>query len=220
MKATNRCNGRWPPTAPISRFSLPKSFPSPTARPSYIGVEWQEPCEEKDDEFDLHLNNGRLLEHFEAGNMTFRSKGIMQETPHQFLEVSPELAAERGITTGRWVRLRSRYGQTKVQVLVTDRVQGKQLYLPLNSVAEPVNRLTGSGTDLATHTPAYKETAVQMIPFCRSRVESPLPRSNFRFGHPTPQNGVEVERKWQRPDYRLPGTAPDDKLVQIANTRL
>jgi len=27
---------------------------------------------------------------------------------------------------------------------------------------------------------------------------------NHRFGHPTPQRGVEVERKWQRPDYRLP----------------
>jgi formate dehydrogenase major subunit len=35
--------------------------------------------------------------------------------------------------------------------------------------------------------------------------ESPLPRINFRFGHPTPQNGVEVERKWKRPDYRIPG---------------
>jgi len=36
--------------------------------------------------------------------------------------------------------------------------------------------------------------------------EPPLPRNNFRFGHPTPQNGVEVERKWKRPDYYLPGT--------------
>ncbi len=212
---------QWPVAADGSDQPLlfTKEFPFPDGKAKLHGVEWEEPCEKKDDEFDLHLNNGRLLEHFEAGNMTFRSKGIMQETPHQFLEVSPELAAERGITTGRWVRLRSRYGQTKVQVLVTDRVQGKQLYLPLNSVAEPVNRLTGSGTDRATHTPAYKETAVQMIPL-PEQGQSPLPRSNFRFGHPTPQNGVEVERKWQRPDYRLPGTAPDDKLVQIANTRL
>ena len=35
--------------------------------------------------------------------------------------------------------------------------------------------------------------------------ESPLPRTNSRFGHPTPQHGVEVERKWSRPDYRMPG---------------
>jgi formate dehydrogenase major subunit len=41
--------------------------------------------------------------------------------------------------------------------------------------------------------------------------ESPLPRINFRFGHPTPQQGVEVERKWKRRDYRMPG----DYLVRI-----
>jgi len=38
--------------------------------------------------------------------------------------------------------------------------------------------------------------------------ESPLPRGNSRFGHPTPQNGVEVERKWKRADYHLPGSGP------------
>ena len=196
-----------------------EKFPFPDGKAKLHPLEWIEPCERQDDEYDLHLNNGRLLEHFEAGNMTFRSKGIMEETPHQFLEISPELAEERGIETGRWVRLRSRYGQTKVQVLVTDRVQGKQVYLPLNSVVEPVNRLTGAGIDRATHTPAYKETTVQMIPL-PGQGSSPLPRINFRFGHPTPQAGVEVERKWRRGDYRLPGTAADDQLVQIANTQI
>jgi formate dehydrogenase major subunit len=40
--------------------------------------------------------------------------------------------------------------------------------------------------------------------------ESPLPRINHRFGHPTPQGGVEVERKWRQAGYRFPG-----ELVQI-----
>ena len=43
--------------------------------------------------------------------------------------------------------------------------------------------------------------------------ESPLPRNNSRFGHPTPQNGVEVERKWKRSDYHPPGN--ENGLVQI-----
>jgi len=194
-------------------------FPFPDGKAKLHGLEWIEPCEEADNEFDLHLNNGRLLEHFEAGIMTSLTPGIQEETPHQFLEVSPELAAERGVETGRWVRLRSRYGQTKVQVLVTDRVKGKQLYLPLNSIDQPVNRLTGGGVDRATHTPSYKETAVQMI-VLPERGSSPLLHTNFRFGHPTPQLGVEVERKWHREDYRLPGTAADDRLVEIETTRI
>jgi formate dehydrogenase major subunit len=35
---------------------------------------------------------------------------------------------------------------------------------------------------------------------------SPLPRSNPRHGHRTPTTGVEVERKWGRPDYVPPTT--------------
>jgi formate dehydrogenase major subunit len=209
---------QWPVAADGSDQPLlfTESFPVPDGKAKLYPLEWQEPCGQPNEEFDLHLNNGRLLEHFEAGNMTFRSKGIMQETPNHFLEVSPELAQERGVETGQWVRLRSQFGQIKVQVLITDRVQGKELYLPLNSTANPVNRLTGSGVDRATHTPAYKETAVQMIPL-EKKGAPPLPRSNFRFGSPTPQMGVEVERKWRRADYWLPGTSRNDDLVQIAN---
>jgi formate dehydrogenase major subunit len=48
--------------------------------------------------------------------------------------------------------------------------------------------------------------------------ENPLPRRNFRYGTRTPQPGLEIERKWARPDYHLPGTAPGDKLVQITST--
>jgi formate dehydrogenase major subunit len=212
---------QWPVAADGSDQPLlfTEKFPFPDGKAKFYPLEWIEPCEQVSDEFDLHLNNGRLLEHFEAGNMTFRSKGIMEETPNTWVEISPELAADRGIKTGRWVRLRSKYGQVRVQVLITDRVQGKQIYLPLNSSEQPVNRLTGVGLDRATHTPAYKETTVQMIPLDEQGA-NPLPRINFRFGHPTPQNGVEVERKWQRSDYRLPGTAPDDKLVQIANLQV
>ena len=150
--------------------------------------------------------------------MTYRSPGIREITPSNFLEVSPQLAEERGIQTGQWVRVVSQHGWLKLQVLVTDRVQGKQLYLPMNSVDEPVNRLTGSETDRATHTPAFKETAVR-IEVLQEQGGSPLPRINFRFGHPTPQSGVEVERKWKRKDYVLPGMSPGEKLVQIETTK-
>jgi formate dehydrogenase major subunit len=102
------------------------------------------------------------------------------------------------------VQLVSRYGKVRAQAVITTRVQGKELYMPMNSVDEPVNRLTSSYTDKVTHTPAYKETSVQ-LKVLGENGENPLPRTNSRFGHPTPQNGVEVERKWKRKDYREPG---------------
>jgi formate dehydrogenase major subunit len=80
----------------------------------------------------------------------------------------------------------------------------------MNSPVSAVNILTGSHTDPDTHTPAYKETAVRME-ILEAKGESPLPRINPRFGHPTPQHGVEVERKWNKSSYQFPGNG----LVQI-----
>ena len=186
-----------------------KSFTFPDGKARLYPLAWREPQERRDAEFDLHLNNGRLLEHFHEGNLTYRSPGIHEKTPDTFVEVSPELARSRGIESGSLVQLTSRHGRVRVRALVTDRVQDGELYMPMNSTTSPVNLLTGSHTDPATHTPAYKETAVRMEVLARHG-ESPLPRINHRFGHPTPQNGVEVERKWRQPGYRFPG-----ELVQI-----
>jgi formate dehydrogenase major subunit len=176
-----------------------------------VAADGTETTDKPDAEFDLHLNNGRLLEHFHEGNLTYRVKGIKEKTPDVFVEVSPALAKEHGIQSGTWVQLTSRYGKVRVRAVVTDRVHDKELYMPMNSVESPVNRLTSSHTDLATHTPAYKEASVSMRVLPEATGENPLPRTNSRFGHPTPQNGVEVERKWKRPDYSLPGNG----LVQI-----
>jgi formate dehydrogenase major subunit len=57
------------------------------------------------EEYDLLVNNGRLLEHFHEGNLTYKSKGIQRKFPDIFVEVSPEFAKERGIKDGALVRL-------------------------------------------------------------------------------------------------------------------
>jgi formate dehydrogenase major subunit len=187
-----------------------KKFFFPDGKARLFPLQWLEAAEQPDAEFDLHLNNGRLLEHFHEGNLTYRTEGIREKTPDTFVEVSPELAGERGIQTGTWVQLTSRYGRVRVRALITDRVHGKELYMPMNSVESPINRLTSSHTDPVTHTPAYKETSVKLTVLAELG-ENPLPRTNSRWGHPTPRQGVEVERKWKRTDYRPPGP----QLVQI-----
>ena len=187
-----------------------KRFAFPDGKAKLFPVAWIGPTDSPDAQYDLHLNNGRLLEHFHEGNLTYRTEGIREKTPDTFVEVSPELAEERGIQSGTWVQLVSRYGQVRVRALVTDRVQGHELYMPMNSVESPVNRLTSSHVDNVTNTPAYKEASVHLIVLPEIG-ESPLPRINSRFGHPTPQQGVEVERKWTRSDYHPPGNG----LVQI-----
>lgn len=58
-----------------------------------------------------------------------------------------------------------------------------------------------------------KEASVRLLVLPETG-ESPLPSGNSRFGRPTPQLGVEVERKWKRTDYHTPGNG----LVQIRTT--
>jgi formate dehydrogenase major subunit len=192
-------------------YSQRFAFPDGKAR--LFPIAWVGPVDQPDSQYDLHLNNGRLLEHFHEGNLTYRTEGIREKVPDTFVEVSPQLAEERGIQSGTWVQLISRYGQVRVRALVTDRVTGHELYMPMNSIESPVNRLTSSHTDPVTNTPAFKEASV-LLKVLPEVGESPLPRINSRFGHPTPQQGVEVERKWIRPDYRAPGS----QLVQILKT--
>ena len=135
----------------------PKDFPSPTAKPSFYPLEWQSPCEEADTEFDLHLNNGRLLEHFEQGNHDLpHPKAFARSHPTLSLKSRPNWPPNAASRPAAGSVELAATGQVRVQVLVTDRVHGKQLYMPMNSVEEPVNRLTSSNTDRATHTPALQ----------------------------------------------------------------
>ncbi len=74
-----------------------EKFPFPDGKATFFPLEYVGPSEETSSKYDLHLNNGRLLEHFEQGSMTYRSPGIKEITPETFVEVSPELALERGL---------------------------------------------------------------------------------------------------------------------------
>ncbi|MDU0413845.1 formate dehydrogenase subunit alpha [Bacillus paralicheniformis] len=175
------------------------NFPDRKAR--FALAVWTEPAEFPE-EYDLHINNGRMLEHFHEGNMTNKSAGIQAKVPDVFVEVSPELAKDRGICDGSQVRLISPFGAVKLTALVTDRVRANELYLPMNSTDKEsaINFLTGPAVDARTNTPAYKQTKVRMevLGGC---AEPPLPKTNPRNKKRHPQNGAEVERKWKRPGY-------------------
>lgn len=181
-----------------------EGFPFPDGKARLYPVDWT-PALEFPAEYDIHVNNGRLLEHFHEGNMTYKSKGISSKTPEVFLEVSPELAAERGLKDGTLVRLTSPYGNVKVKCHITDRVKGKEVYLPMNDKGEAaINLLTSSYADKDTDTPAYKETKAK-LEILREEGINPLPKINHRFGNPQPQMGVNVQKKWARKDYIFPG---------------
>ncbi len=179
------------------------NFPDGKAR--LYPLDWTPPHETPDEEYPLHLNNGRVLEHFHEGNMTYRNDGFREKIADAFVEVHPDMARAQGLESGDWVRLTSRRGSLKTRVVVSEEVRDGEMYMPICSSDERVNVLTASVADPDSDTPAYKEVAVKLEKL-GEKGDSPVPRTNPRYGNPTPQDGVEVGRKWRRPDYVFPPT--------------
>jgi formate dehydrogenase major subunit len=197
---------QWPVKADGTSTPLlyTERFHTDDGRAVLYPLQWKEPAEAADEQYDLALDNGRMLEHFQSTNQTGQGWRISSEVPTWFVEVSPELAAERGIEDGTWLRVTSRRGAVEVQAVVTDRVKGRELFMPIHHAKPAMNKLTGDHHDPDVNTPAYKETAVRIEVLQKPKGMPPLPHNNYRYGHRTPNEGTVAEVKWARSDYAEP----------------
>lgn len=181
-------------------------FKHPDGRARFFPVA-ETPPATVDAEYDLSLDNGRMLEHFHWGNLTYEDAGISKKVPGTFVEVPSALARERGLREGEWVRLVSPSGAVKTRVHLTDRVRDRTLFLALHDRGEAaVNRLTSDVRDPPTATPDYKGVRVRIERLdSAGGLETAVSPSNPRGKTRRPQHGVRVEEKWARADYRPPG---------------
>jgi len=69
----------------------------------------------------------RLTEHHTAGAMSRTLPYLAELQPEPFCEVSPRLAAERGLTHGDWVTIVTSRTAIEAKVLVTDRLRSLRL---------------------------------------------------------------------------------------------
>jgi len=196
---------QWPVDASgqDSPFLYGERFAFPDGKAHFHPPKWIPPLAASA-EYDLYLNNGRLLEQFHWGNLTTRDAGIMAKVPEMYLEVSPDLARERGLADGDRVRVRSASGAVRLPVLVTDRVEGKVMWVGIHGRGESaVNRLTLDARDPTTLTGAYKElpVALEKLPPDGAPSGSPLRPGNPRRFRGVAQVGVQVAEKWKRSDY-------------------
>jgi formate dehydrogenase major subunit len=75
-----------------------------------------------DSRFPYVITTYRLTEHHTAGAMTRWLSWLSELQPEMFCEVSPELAAENGLTNGGWATITTARGEIEARVLVTRRV--------------------------------------------------------------------------------------------------
>jgi formate dehydrogenase major subunit len=76
-----------------------------------------------DNRFPFVMSTYRLTEHHTSGAMSRMLPHLAELQPEFFCEISPELAAERGVENGGWVTLMTPRGIVEARALVTTRMR-------------------------------------------------------------------------------------------------
>ena len=94
---------QWPcpsTSHPGTRYLYSEKFPTESGRASFTALSQQRAIEEVSDDFPLIVDTGRLLEHYDTGTMTRRSRGLNHLRPYGEIEISPQDAWRYGLETG------------------------------------------------------------------------------------------------------------------------
>jgi formate dehydrogenase major subunit/formate dehydrogenase alpha subunit len=120
------------------------------------------PAEEPNDDYPMILSTGRVLYHWHGGEMTRRSKGIMQVYGKALVELNPDDATRLGINGKKTVRVTSRRGSIEAEAWVTDRVPPGMVYANFHFPEASANELTIAALDPVSKIPEYKIAAVKV----------------------------------------------------------
>jgi len=125
-------------------------------------IEYIEPAESVDQEYQFVLTTGRELVHYHTGTLSRRAPGLDALVPEGRLEINPDDAARLGIEEGSRVRVTSRRGSIEPLAWVTDRVAPGLVFMPFHYWEAPANRLTNPVLDPVAKIPEYKVSAVKL----------------------------------------------------------
>lgn len=136
-------------------------FPRGLAR--FAPVEYVPPGEEPDDSYPLVLITGRVLQHYNAGTMTRRTR-LGEVVDRDLLEVHPADAQRYGLKDHCQARVQSRRGSVCLTVRVSERVAPGTAFTSFHFPEAQVNTLLSSSADVITRCPEYKVLAVRAAP--------------------------------------------------------
>jgi formate dehydrogenase major subunit len=81
------------------------------------------PPEQHAEVFPFVFSTSRLTEHHTAGGMSRQLAYLSELQPEMFVEVSPQLAAERGLTHLGWAHIVTARAAIEAKVMITDRLR-------------------------------------------------------------------------------------------------
>jgi nitrate reductase (cytochrome) len=136
----------------------------PDGRAVILAVPYEPPAEPPDEEYDLWLVTGRVLEHWHSGSMTLRVPELYKAFPGARCFMHPQDARDRNLNRGAEIRLISRRGEIRTRVETQGRNRPPQgvVFVPFFDASQLINKTTLDATDPISKQTDYKKCAVRI----------------------------------------------------------
>jgi len=105
-------------------------------RARFLPVELPDTLMEPTEDYPYVLITGRLLEHFNTGEMSRRTTKLSKLKPASYLDMNPDDAKEAGLSDKDTVRMTSPYGEVRLPLKLEASLQRGYLFAPIH-FAEP-----------------------------------------------------------------------------------
>ncbi|MCO5163033.1 MAG: periplasmic nitrate reductase subunit alpha [Mesorhizobium sp.] len=143
-----------------------KFYGRPDGKAVILAVPYEPPAETPDDEYDVWLVTGRVLEHWHSGSMTMRVPELYKAFPGAVCFMNADDARRRGINQGGEVRVVSRRGEIRVRVETRgrNRMPRGVVFVPWFDASKLINKVTLDATDPISKQTDFKKCAVKVVP--------------------------------------------------------
>ena len=133
-------------------------------RANIIFAPYEPPAESPDNEYDLWLSTGRVLEHWHSGSMTQRVPELYRAFPDAVIFIHPDDATKRGLRRGDEIKVISRRGEVRSRVETRGRNRPPKglVFMPWFDARQLTNKLTLDATDPLSKETDYKKCAVKI----------------------------------------------------------
>jgi nitrate reductase (cytochrome) len=134
-------------------------------RANIITAPYEPAAESPDEEYDLWLCTGRVLEHWHSGSMTRRVPELYRAVPDAVLYMHPNDAKKRRLRNGAEVKVVTRRGEVPTRVETRGRNTPPEglVFFPWFDAGRLVNKLTLDATDPLSKETDYKKCACKVM---------------------------------------------------------
>ncbi|MGF7432562.1 nitrate reductase catalytic subunit NapA [Pasteurella bettyae] len=142
-----------------------KFYGNPDGKAVILGVPYEKPAENPDEEYDLWLCTGRVLEHWHTGTMTRRVPELHKSFPNNLVWMHPEDAKKRGLRHGDQVKVISRRGEMISHIDTRGRNKTPEglVFSTFFDAGQLLNKVVLDATDPISFETDYKKCAVKVV---------------------------------------------------------